>query len=160
MGTRSLTKVITTWEDTNGKKQRKPITCMYRQYDGYLESHGQELAEWLSGYTLVNGIPSDKSEPMFNGMDCLAAQMYVHFKANSCKDDGTPVSSPGGIYCMHPDAEDCWEEYLYEISEGQYGSYEGILLTVYEVQSKYNAEEIFHGTPEQLLTKIEENVEH
>ena len=149
MGTRSLTKVITTWEDTNGKKQRKPITCMYRQYDGYLEGHGQELAEWLSGYTLVNGIPSDKSEPMFNGMDCLAAQMFAHFK------DGA-----GGIYCMHPDSEDCWEEYLYEISEGQHGSYEGILLTVYEIGHESGAAEIFHGTPEELLTKIEEHVEN
>ena len=143
MGTRSLTKVITTWEDTDGKKQRKPITCMYRQYDGYLDGHGQELAEWLSGYTIVNGIPSDKSEPMFNGMDCLAAQMFAHFK------DGA-----GNIYCMHPDAEDCWEEYLYEISEGQYGSYEGILLTVYEIGHESSAAEIFHGTPEELLTKL------
>ena len=127
MGTRSLTKVIQTWEETNGKKQRKPITCMYRQYDGYMSGHGAELAEWLSGYTVVNGIPMDKSEPMFNGMDCLAAQMYVHFKSSGCKDDGTPVSSLGGIYCMHPDASDCSEEYLYEIS---------------------------HGTPEELLTKL------
>jgi len=150
MGTRSLTKVIQTWEDESGKKQRKPITCMYRQMDGYLEGHGQDLAEWLSGYTIVNGIPLDKSEPMFNGMDCLAAQMYVHFKANGCKDDGTPVSSPGNIYCMHPDASDCWEEYLYEISKED----NGILLTVYETDYKGGAEEVFHGTPEELLTKI------
>ena len=144
MGTRSLTKVITTWEDTNGKKQRKPITCMYRQYDGYLDSHGQELAEWLAGYTLVNGIPIDASKPMFNGMDCLAAQMFAHFKTEA-----------GNIYCMHPDAEDCWEEYLYEISEGQYGSYEGILITVYEIW-KDTTQEVFHGTPEELLTKVRE----
>ena len=141
MGTRSLTKVITTWEDTDGKKQRKPITCMYRQYDGHLRSHGQELAKWLSGYTLVNGIPSDKSEPMFNGMDCLAAQMFAHFK------DGA-----GNIYCMHPDSEDCWEEYLYEISEED----KNIHLTVYEIGHESGATEIFHGTPEELLTKIKE----
>ena len=153
MGTRSLTKVIQTSEtsianeDNNNEvyKERKPITCMYRQYDGYLEGHGQELAEWLSGYTLVNGIPSDKSEPMFNGMDCLAAQMFAHFK------DGA-----GGIYCMHPDTDDCWEEYLYEISEGD----DGILLTVYETHYKADTKEIFHGTPKELLTKIEEHVEH
>jgi len=149
MGTRSLTKVIETWEDTKGKKQRKPITCMYRQYDGYLDGHGQELAEWLAGHTLVNGIPMDPSKPMFNGVDCLAAQMFAHFK------DGA-----GGIYCVYPDTEDCWEEYLYEISEGQYGSYEGILLTVYEIGRESGATEIFHGTPEELLTKIESNVEH
>ena len=140
MGTRSLTKVIQTWEDESGKKQRKPITCMYRQYDGYMSGHGVELAEWLSGYTVVNGIPLDKSEPMFNGMDCLAAQMFQHFK------DG-----PGNIYCMHPDASDCWEEYLYEISEED----KQIHLTVYEIGYESGATEIFHGTPKELLTKLE-----
>ena len=151
MGTRSLTKVIQTWEDESGKKTSNPITTMYRQYDGYMSGHGVELAEWLSGYTLVNGIPMDKSEPMFNGMDCLAAQMFVHFKASGCKDDGTPTSNAGGIYCMHPDTEDVWEEFVYEISEGEDKQ---IFITVYE---KYNESRmIFHGTPEELLTKIEE----
>ena len=149
MGTRSLTKVISTWKDESGEKQRRPITTMYRQYDGYLDGHGLELAEWLSGYTIVNGIPMDPSKPMFNGMDCLAAQMFAYFKTEA-----------GNIYCMHPDAEDCWEEYLYEISEGQYGSYEGILITVYEIRYEKGTTEIFHGTPEELLTKIESNVEH
>ena len=150
MGTRSLTKVITTWEDTDGKKQRQPVTCMYRQYDGYMDGHGKELAEWLDGFTIVNGIPSDRSEPMFNGMDCLAAQMFVHFKSSGCKDDGTPTSNAGGIYCMHPDASDCWEQYLYEISEED----KQIHLTVYEIEHESSATEIFHGTPKELLTKI------
>ena len=134
MGTRSLTKVIQTYEtsianeDNNNEvyKERKPITCMYRQYDGYMSGHGAELAEWLLRYTLVNGIPADKSEPMFNGMDCLAAQMFAYFKTEA-----------GGIYCMHPDAEDCWEEFIYEIGH------------------ESGATEIFHGTPEELLTKLE-----
>lgn len=148
MGTRSLTKVIQTYEtsianeDNNNEvhKERKPITCMYRQFDGYISGHGLELAEWLSGHKVVNGIRLDDNEPMFNGMDCLAAQMFAHFK------DG-----PGNIYCMHPDAEDCWEEYLYEISE------EGkqIYLTVYEIGYESGAKEIFHGKPEELLTKYE-----
>ena len=148
MGTRSLTKVIQTYEtsianeDNNNEvyKERKPITCMYRQYDGYMSGHGAELAEWLLRYTLVNGIPADKSEPMFNGMDCLAAQMFAHFKTEA-----------GGIYCMHPEASDCWEEYLYEISEEN----KQIHLTVYEIGHESGATEIFHGTPEELLTKIE-----
>ena len=139
MGTRSLTKVIRTWEDEAGKTHRQPLTCMYRQYDGYMSGHGAELAEWLSRYTIVNGIPMDKSEPMFNGMDCLAAQMFAHFKTEA-----------GGIYCMHPDASDCWEEYLYEISEED----KQIYLTVYEIGYESGATEIFHGTPEKLLTKL------
>ena len=153
MGTRSLTKIIETCEtsiaheDNNNEvyKERKPITCMYRQYDGYLDGHGLELAEWLAEHTLVNGIPvehttKEKPKLMFNGMDCLAAQMFSHFK------DGA-----GGIYCMHPDAEDCGEEYLYEISEID----NQIHLTVYEMGYESDAIEIFHGTPEELLTKIE-----
>ena len=144
MGTRSLTKVIETWENKKGKKQRKPITTMYRQFDGYLDGHGLELAEWLSQYTVVNGISSNETGKIANGIDCLAAQMFAHFK------DGA-----GGIYCMHPDASDCWEEYLYEISEGD----NGILLTVYETDHKGGAEEVFHGTAKELLTKIEKYVE-
>lgn len=151
MGTRSLTKVIQTWTDESGKKQRKPFTTMYRQYDGYMSGHGADLAEWLSGYALVNGIPMDKSGPMFNGMDCLAAQMFVHFKASGCKDDGTPSAHVGNFYCMHPDAKNCGEEYLYEISEID----KQIHLTVYEMEYESDAIEIFHGTPEELLTKIE-----
>jgi len=149
MGTRSLTKVIKTWEDETGKEERGAITCMYRQYDGYMSGHGAELAEWLSGYTIVNGIPMDKSEPMFNGMDCLAAQMYVHFKASGCKDDGTTTSQVGNFYCMHPDAKDCGEEYVYEIS-GSLGK--DITITVYDT---YKEEEIFCGTPEELLIKLQ-----
>ena len=150
MGTRSLTKVIQTYEtsianeDNNNEvhKERKPITCMYRQYDGYMSGHGAELAEWLSQYTVVNGIKMDHDrDKIFNGMDCLAAQMFQHFK------DG-----PGNIYCMHPDASDCWEEYLYEVSEKN----KQIHLTVYEIGYESGATEIFHGTPEELLTKIEE----
>jgi len=151
MGTRSLTKVIRTWEDETGKKHRQPLTCMYRQYDGYMSGHGAELAEWLSGYTVVNGIPLDKSEPMFNGMDCLAAQMFVHFKSSGCKDDGTPTSNVGGIYCMHPDTEDVYEDYLYEIEQAG----KDILITVYELGFEDGGTYLLQATPEELLTKIQ-----
>ena len=95
----------------------------------------------------VNGMSIDKSEPVFNGMDCLAAQMFVHFKTEA-----------GNIYCMHPDAYDIWEEYVYEIEEID----KKILITVYETPpAGYDGLlKIFHGTPKELLTKIEEYVEH
>ena len=152
MGTRSLTKVIQIWKDEDKVEyDNQTITCMYRQYDGHIDSHGLELAQWLSGYTIVNGISSDKSEPIFNGMDCLAAQMFAHFKTEA-----------GGIYCVHPDTKDCWEEYLYEISNGVVDWEETIFITVYEKPPRgYDGwVEIFKGIPEELLTKIEENVEH
>ena len=100
MGTRSLTRVIEKYDDDS----KKTLTTMYRQYDGYPSGHGIELAEWLSEYNVVNGISLNDTRKIANGMDCLAAQMFAHFK------DG-----PGNIYCMHPDAEDCGEEYIYEI---------------------------------------------
>tara|TARA_R100001082_G_C4299568_1_gene131763 strand:+ start:164 stop:622 length:459 start_codon:yes stop_codon:yes gene_type:complete len=150
MGTRSLTKVIQTYEtsianeDNNNEvyKERKPITCMYRQYDGYMSGHGAELAKWLSGYTVVNGIPMDKSGPIFNGMDCLAAQMFAHFKTEA-----------GGIYCMHPEAEDCGEDYLYEIEKVG----KDILITVYEMGFEDGGTYLLQATPEELLTKIEKD---
>ena len=150
MGTRSLTKVIQIWKDEDKVEKSQTITCMYRQMDGYLEGHGQDLAQWLSGYTIGNGIPVGKSEPMFNGMDCLAAQMFAHFKTQA-----------GGIYCVHPDTKDCWEEYLYEISNGVVDGEEAIFITIYEKPPRgYDGwVEIFNGTPEELLTKVREYVE-
>jgi len=59
MGTRSLTYVYSHGE---------PVVCMYRQYDGYPKGHGAELAEFLNGTTV------------YNGMDCLAALMVAFFK--------------------------------------------------------------------------------
>ena len=144
MGTRSLTKIISTWENKKGTKQRKPITCMYRQYDGYLDGHGLDLASFLSQFTIVNGIGMDEERKIANGMDCLAAQIIAHFK-----------NGPGDIYLMHPDTKDVWEDYQYEVEEDEN---KNLLITVYEVYNE--SKEVFHGTPEELLTKIEENVEH
>ena len=137
MGTRSLTKVIESYTGEDGKTKRETLTCMYRQFDGYLRGHGLELAEWLQKYTIVNGIQSDEERVIANGMDCLAAQMFAHFK------DG-----PGGIYCYPPDSKDCGEEYLYEIEQGN----ENILITVYDT---WTNREVFHGTPQELIEEVE-----
>jgi len=129
MGTRSLTKVISTYND-------KPITCMYRQYDGYLEGHGADLAEWLEKFTVVNGIQMSETRKIANGMDCLAAQMFAEFK------DGA-----GGIYCYPPDSSDCGEEFLYEISEKE----GGLIIKATDVWAEVV---IFEGSPTELLTKM------
>ena len=142
MGTRSLTKVIETWEDKSGKKQRRPITTMYRQFDGYLNGHGLELAEWLNQYTVVNGMRMDETRKIANGIDCLAAQMFAHFKTEA-----------GNIYCMHPDTKDVFEDYLYEIEEVG----KDILITVYEMGFEDGGTYLLQATPEELLTKIEKD---
>ena len=140
MGTRSLTRVFRKWEEDDGFQKREALTTMYRQYDGYPSGHGIELAEWLSKYHVVNGISLNDTRLIANGMDCLAAQMFAHFK------DG-----PGGIYCMRPDAKDYGEEYIYEIL----GNDSENLSTIYDIWKK---KIIFEGSPEQLLT-LYKNVE-
>ena len=98
MGTRSLTTFI---NDHNHKE----IVVLYRQYDGYPEGHGKELAMFLNGMRVVNGITAgDRSIKTANGIDCLAAQVVKHFK------EGT-----GGFYLHRADTRDCGEEYIYTI---------------------------------------------
>jgi hypothetical protein len=75
---------------------------MYRQYDGYPSGHGEELADFLNGGKVVNGIGGDKN--VFNGAGCLAAQMIAHFK-----------NGAGGFYIEPITAKDCGQEYEYEV---------------------------------------------
>ena len=93
MGTRSLTTI-----EADGNE----FVCMYRQYDGYPTGHGAELAEFLTGPPLVNGIRDKK--PQFNGMGCLAAAVVAHFK-----------TEPGNIYLEPPGTRDVGEEYIYKV---------------------------------------------
>lgn len=99
MGTRSLTYVY------DGET---PIMCMYRQFDGYLSGHGQELANFLNELTVGNGISGKPDLFTFaNGMGCLAAQMIVCFK-----------KTPGGFYIYPVDLnQDCWQDYEYHVYE-------------------------------------------
>jgi len=97
MGTRSLTIV----HDESGDK----IITMYRQMDGYPSGHGLELAKFLDGLIVINGI-SDYSLKSANGMGCLAAQTVAHFK------DGI-----GNIYLYanENNQDYYWQEYEYHL---------------------------------------------
>ena len=101
MGTRSLTYVY------DGKT---PIMCMYRQFDGYLSGHGQELANFLNELTIDNGISGKPKLFSFaNGMGDLAAQMIVWFK-----------KTPGGFY-IHPIElnQNAFQEFEYHVYENK-----------------------------------------
>ena len=101
MGTRSLTFV---YDENN-----QPVLNMYRQYDGYVSGHGQELAEFLMSGEVVNGIPAGgKYHRYFNGMGCLAAQLICNFK-----------NGAGGFYIYSVDSTDCWQEYEYHVYENK-----------------------------------------
>ncbi len=71
MGTSAVTVV---YED-NAK-----LVAIYTQSDGYPESHGLELAEFLRGLTIVNGIRGGDHGRIANGMGCLAAQLVAALK--------------------------------------------------------------------------------
>jgi len=94
MGTRALTFVY------DGDK---PIVNLYRQYDGYPSGHGRELAEFLDGFKIVNGIGRETTR-IANGMGCLAAQVVAHFK-----------DSVGGFYIHSVDSTECGQDYEYHV---------------------------------------------
>jgi len=137
MGTRSLTRFIEVVDGTE-----KPITCVYRQYDGYPSGHGKELADFLSSGKMVNGFgPSE--ERLFNGIGCLAAQFIAEFK------DGV-----GNIYIEKPDAIGCGEEYIYEIrySFPEFGKTSELELSCIDVWKKTT---LFKGNPKEFDTILE-----
>jgi hypothetical protein len=124
MGTRSLTYIYETYTNDN-VVENVPIVCMYRQFDGYVEGHGAELAEFLTRGTLVNGLGAD-DKLVFNGMGCLAAQMVAHFK-----------TQPGNIYLHAPVLNrDDWQEFEYHVFGDKVIVYGGTLT---------NANIIFEG---------------
>lgn len=130
MGTRSLTKVNQII--TRDEKKQEEVVCMYRQYDGYIDGHGRELAAFLSGFTIVNGLSMEEQGKTANGAGCLAAQMITHFK-----------TQPGQFYIYPCGANDCGEEYTYTITaEPQ----KPIIVKVVVGDDK----EIFSGSPEEL----------
>lgn len=71
MGTHAQTRIF---------EDNECIVCMLRQSDGYPESHGRELFDFLTSKRLINGIANYNSNTEANGIGCLAAQMVVHFK--------------------------------------------------------------------------------
>lgn len=87
MGTRSLTFVYTEQGDT--------IVCLYRQYDGYPEGHGKELATILS-------------TTLSNGMECLSASIVAKLKTGAYN-----------IYLYPSDTDDAGQDYEYHIYENR-----------------------------------------
>ena len=103
MGTRSLTTFIELYTDEKGKQKKNKVVTMYRQYDGYPDGHGSELAEFLSKGKMVNGIGVGDDSLQFNGIGCLAAQVVAEFK-----------NGAGGIY-LQKSNKNSGEEYRYHV---------------------------------------------
>ena len=118
MGTRCLT-FVHDGQDT--------LINMYRQFDGYPSGHGRELAEFLSGFEIVNGY-NEKKEKLANGMGCLAAQIISHFKVGV-----------GGFYMEPVTAIDCGQDYEYHVYNNRV-----------RVLDTYNGNELFNGDYDQF----------
>ena len=98
MGTRALTFVY------DGNVNDGAIINLYRQYDGYPSGHGAELAEFLNGFSVGNGIGADRPAKYANGMGCLAAQLVANFKTEC-----------GQFYLEPVTAVDCGQDYEYHV---------------------------------------------
>ena len=96
MGTRSITNV-------HSEGRKSPIlVSIYQQYDGYFEGVGKELQDFLSGFTIVNGIGRNTPEKAANGMGCLAAQLVSHLK-----------NGIGGTYIVPVGQEESYNYHIY-----------------------------------------------
>jgi hypothetical protein len=94
MGTRSTTIIM------SGEHE---LCRIYRQFDGYPDGHGVDLAK-LCDVEIINGMRGDeKMGTHANGMGCLAAQVVAGLK-----------DKIGGIY-LEPTGGDVndWCEYIY-----------------------------------------------
>lgn len=138
MGTRSTYRIIEQWQDTEKKEIKgREICLIYVQYDGYPEGHPSEVAEWLSGSRVVNGLGADSKENLvFNGAGCLAAQLIAKLK------DGA-----GNVY-MHTLSSrgNCCEDYLYDIIVTGHKDIEFVCYSNYGDEPN----EIFRGTPQRF----------
>lgn len=131
MGTRSLTHFV----DDCGQK----ICTMYRQMDGYLEGHGQDLAKYLKDFVIVSGYNCGDERKIANGMGDLACQVVCHFKKALGGNgfNGKKMKTlVGGVYLEPPTATDCGQEYEYIVSSSNKGSSKKSFLEALEQEAE------------------------
>ena len=134
MGTRSTMKFI-----RKGNNKLTPLVSIYRQYDGYVDGVGHELAKWLLDKNIVNGfgISADRTK-LANGFECLIAQYIRDFK-----------TEPGYLYITDMDDK---EEYNYEVIFDDDKYFRGIHNVDDLITIKVDSYPNFKGTPSELLS--------
>lgn len=100
MGTRSLTVVKSKW---NADDEWATNATIYRHWDGHPESHGKDIAMFLDGLHLVNGIGQKMPERYANGVGRLAAQLVCFLQEGGHDPD---LMSSGAV---------CGQEYEYHL---------------------------------------------
>ena len=134
MGTRSTMKFI-----RKGNNKLTPLVSIYRQYDGYVDGVGHELAKWLLDKNIVNGfgISADITK-LANGFGCLIAQYIRDFK-----------TEPGYLYITDMDNK---EEYNYEVIFDDDKYFRGIHNVDDLITIKVDSYPNFEGKPSELLS--------
>lgn len=134
MGTRSTMKFI-----RKGNNKLTPLVSIYRQYDGYVDGVGHELAKWLLDKNIVNGfgISADRTK-LANGFGCLIAQYIRDFK-----------TEPGYLYITDMDDR---QEYNYKVIFDNDKYFSGIYNVDDLITIKVDSFPKFEGTPSELLS--------
>jgi len=71
--------------------QHQGLHAFYVHSDGTPQGFGLQLAEWLDGFVITDGLPARRPPKIANGIDDLAAQAVAHFK-----------TGPGNVYLCEP----------------------------------------------------------
>src|SRR3972149_12263734 len=78
MGTRSLTIF---------REEDKDLAVLYRQFDGYPDGHGLDIAKFINGKLIVNGYNGQNEERGdFNGISELAVRLIAWLKISERKN--------------------------------------------------------------------------
>ena len=139
MATRSLIRFAKREEGVSFSEHPEKIEVqVYKHYDGYPSGHPTDLAKFLNGFKIVNGLSQDTYK-MSNGLGCLAAQYIAAFKEQA-----------GDIYLESPDTKHFDIEYITYV----WGTdHKDIWMSIFDT---YDKECIFVGKPQELIDKYEE----
>ena len=140
MATRSLVRFARREEGVSFSEHPEKVEVqVYKHYDGYPQGHPVDLAKYLKGFKIVNGLGMDTYQ-MANGLGCLAAQYVAAFKINA-----------GDIYVENPDTQHGDIEYVTYVWR-DYGN--SIWMSIFDT---YERKCIFVGKPQELIDKYDEN---
>ena len=137
MATRSLVRFARREEGVSFSEHPERVEVqIYKHYDGYPQGHPVDLAKFLNGFKVVNGLGMDTHRTA-NGLGCLAAQYVAAFKGDA-----------GDIYIENPDEEHGDIEYITYV----WGTdNKDIWMSIFNDEDEC----IFVGKPQELIDKYE-----
>lgn len=164
MGTRSLISFCADRYTHEGTAYGgEPLCTIYRQWDGYPNGRGRQLAKWLLSFKMINGIGyGDRgAENVANGMECLAAQWIAYEKraeymtvddreTNRIPDGASQV---GSVYMYTPTfqlSDNVDAQYLYRVERTEKAR--RFRVVVFDSDS---LKPIFTGGPKTMLNWID-----